>query len=146
MIGPGKAFDTNQFFVVSTNLLRRLPGTTGPSSTNPATGRPYGSDFPVVTVADMVRAERALLKCSALRGWLAVAGGSLGGCRRSSGRFSSRDQVESIIAIASTHALYPQGIAWNAIARSAITSDPDWQNGHYYGTGRAPNAGMGVAR
>ena len=79
MIGPGKAFDTNRFFVVSTNLLAGCRGTTGPSSTNPATGRPYGSDFPVVTVADMVRAERALLDELGIRRLAAVAGGSLGG-------------------------------------------------------------------
>jgi len=146
MIGPGKAFDTNRFFVVSTNLLAGCRGTTGPSSTNPATGRPYGSDFPVVTVADMVRAERALLDELGIRRLAAVAGGSLGGMQAFEWAVQFGDQVEAIIAIASTHALYPQGIAWNAIARSAITADPDWQNGHYYGTGRAPRAGMGVAR
>ncbi|MEP7307990.1 MAG: homoserine O-acetyltransferase [Acidobacteriota bacterium] len=146
MIGPGKAFDTNRFFVVSTNLLAGCRGTTGPSSTNPATGRPYGSDFPVVTVADMVRAERALLDELGIPTLAAVAGGSLGGMQAFEWAVQFGDQVEAIIAIASTHALYPQGIAWNAIARSAITADPDWQNGHYYGTGRAPSAGMGVAR
>jgi homoserine O-acetyltransferase len=146
MIGPGKAFDTNRFFVVSTNLLAGCRGTTGPSSTNPATGRPYGSDFPVVTVADMVRAERALLDELGIPRLAAVAGGSLGGMQAFEWAVQFGDQVEAIIAIASTHALYPQGIAWNAIARSAITADPDWQNGHYYGTGRAPSAGMGVAR
>ena len=79
MIGPGKAFDTNRFFVVSTNLLGGCRGTTGPSSTNPATGRPYGSDFPVITVADMVRAERAFLNEIGITRLAAVAGGSLGG-------------------------------------------------------------------
>ena len=146
MIGPGKAFDTDRFFVVSSNLLGGCRGTTGPSSTNPATGRPYGSDFPVITVADMVRAERALLTSSASRGWPPSPAARWGACRRSSGRCSYGDQVDAIIPIASTHALHPQGVAWNAIARSAITADPDWQGGHYYGTGRAPTAGMGVAR
>ena len=79
MIGPGKAFDTDRFFVVSSNLLGGCRGTTGPSSTNPATGRPYGSDFPVITVADMVRAERALLDALGITRLAAVAGGSLGG-------------------------------------------------------------------
>src|SRR5580765_6462596 len=146
MIGPGKAFDTDQFFVVSSNLLGGCRGTTGPSSMNPATGRPYGSDFPVITVADMVRAERALLNELGIARLAAVAGGSLGGMQALEWAVRYADQVDAIIPIASTHALHPQGVAWNAIARSAITADPDWQGGHYYGTGRAPNAGMGVAR
>jgi homoserine O-acetyltransferase len=146
MIGPGKAFDTEKFFVVSTNLLGGCRGTTGPSSTNPATGRAYGSDFPVVTVADMVRAERAFLQELGITRLAAVAGGSLGGMQALEWAVLYGADVGAIIPIASTHALQPQGVAWNAIARNAIASDPDWQGGHYYGTGRAPNAGMGVAR
>src|SRR6185369_12235516 len=146
MIGPGKAFDTNRFFVVSTNLLGGCRGTTGPSSTNPATGKPYGSDFPVITVADMVRTQRAFLDEIGITRLAAVAGGSLGGMQALEWAVLYPDQVDAIVVIASTHALRPQGIAWNAIARNAITADPDWQGGHYYGTGRAPNAGMGVAR
>jgi homoserine O-acetyltransferase len=146
MIGPGKAFDTDRFFVVSSNLLGGCRGTTGPSSTNPATGRCYGSDFPVITVADMVRAERALLDELGIPRLAAVAGGSLGGMQALEWAVLYGDQVDAIIPIASTHALHPQGVAWNAIARNAITADPDWQSGHYYGTGRAPTAGMGVAR
>jgi homoserine O-acetyltransferase len=146
MIGPGKAFDTDRFYVVSTNLLGGCRGTTGPSSIDPATGRPYGSDFPVITVSDMVRTERAFLHEIGIRRLSAVAGGSLGGMQALEWAIQDGDAVESIVVIASTHALLPQGVAWNAIARSAITADPDWQQGHYYGTGRAPNAGMGVAR
>jgi homoserine O-acetyltransferase len=146
MIGPGKAFDTDRFFVVSTNLLGGCRGTTGPSSTNPATGRPYGSDFPVITVADMVRTERAFLDELGIERLAAVAGGSLGGMQALEWAIQYGDRVGAIVVIASTHALHPQGVAWNAIARNAITADPDWQGGHYYGTGRAPNAGMGVAR
>ena len=146
MIGPGKAFDTTRFFVVSTNLLAGCRGTTGPSSANPGTGRPYGSDFPVITVADMVRAERAFLNELGIARLAAVAGGSLGGMQALEWAVLYGDQVGAIIPIASTHALHPQGVAWNAIARNAITADPDWQGGHYYGTGRAPSAGMGVAR
>jgi len=146
MIGPGKAFDTDSFFVVSSNLLGGCRGTTGPSSPNPATGRPYGSDFPVITVADMVRVERALLDALGLERLAAVAGGSLGGMQALEWAVRYPDQVDAIIPIASTHALQPQGVAWNAIARSAIVADPAWQGGHYYGTGRAPDAGMGVAR
>lgn len=146
MIGPGKAFDTDRFFVVSTNLLGGCRGTTGPSSTSPATGRPYGSDFPVITVADMVRAERAFLNEVGIPRLAAVAGGSLGGMQGFEWAILYPDQVDAIIGIATTHALQPQGVAWNAIARNAITADPAWQGGHYYGTGRVPNAGMGVAR
>jgi homoserine O-acetyltransferase/O-succinyltransferase len=146
MIGPDKAFDTNRFFVVSTNLLGGCRGTTGPSSTNPATGRPYGSDFPVITVADMVRTERAFLDELGISRLAAVAGGSLGGMQALEWAVSYPDQVDAIVVIASTHALQPQGVAWNAIARNAIMADPDWQGGHYHDTGRAPAAGMGVAR
>jgi homoserine O-acetyltransferase len=146
MIGPGKAFDTNRFFVVSTNLLGGCRGTTGPSSINPETGRSYGSDFPVITVADMVRAERAFLNELGITRLAAVAGGSLGGMQALEWAVQYGDAVGAIVVIASTHALHPQGVAWNAIARNAITADPDWQGGHYYGTGRAPTAGMGIAR
>ena len=146
MIGPGKAFDTDRYFVVSTNLLGGCRGTTGPSSIDPVTGRPYGSDFPVITVADMVRAERAFLDVLGIERLAAVAGGSLGGMQAFEWAIQFPDHVDAVVAIASTHALQPQGVAWNAIAREAIMRDPDWQGGHYYGTGRGPDAGMGVAR
>ncbi len=146
MIGPGKAFDTDRFFVVSTNLLGGCRGTTGPSSLDPETGQPYGSDFPVITVADMVRTERAFLAELGIHRLAAVAGGSLGGMQALEWSVLFPDQVDAVVCIASTHALHPQGLAWNAIARSAITRDPAWQGGHYHGTGRAPEAGMGVAR
>jgi homoserine O-acetyltransferase/O-succinyltransferase len=146
MIGPGKAFDTDRYYVVSTNLLGGCRGTTGPSSIDPATGRPFGSDFPVVTVGDMVRAQRAFLDVLGLPRLAAVTGGSLGGMQALEWAVRYPDQVDAIVVIASTHALQPQGVAWNAIARSAITADPAWQGGHYYGTGRKPDAGMGVAR
>jgi homoserine O-acetyltransferase len=146
MIGPGKAFDTDRFFVVSTNLLGGCGGTTGPSSVDPATGKPYGSDFPVITVADMVRTERALLDVLGIERLAAVAGGSLGGMQAFEWAILYPDQVDAIVAIASTHAIQPQGIAWNAIARNAIMGDPDWQDGHYYGAARRPDGGMGVAR
>src|SRR4051812_39611647 len=146
MIGPGKAFDTDRFFVVSTNLLGGCRGTTGPASIDPATGEPYGSDFPVITVADMVRTERAFLDALGIERLAAVAGGSLGGMQALQWAVQFPDQVDTVVAIASTHALHPQGVAWNAIARDAIMRDPDWQDGHYHGTDRAPSAGMGVAR
>jgi homoserine O-acetyltransferase len=146
MIGPGKAFDTDRFYVVATNLLGGCRGTTGPSSIDPATGRPYGAGFPVITVADMVRTERAFLNELGIERLAAVAGGSLGGMQALEWAILFPDQVDAVVAIASTHALHPQGIAWNAIARDAIMRDPAWQDGHYYGTGTAPEAGMGVAR
>jgi homoserine O-acetyltransferase len=146
MIGPGKAFDTDSYFVVSTNLLGGCRGTTGPSSINPATGAPYGSDFPVITVADMVRTQRAFVRELGIERLAAVAGGSLGGMQAFEWAILYPDCVDAIVAIASTHALQPQGVAWNAIARNAITADPAWQGGHYYGTGRKPDGGMGVAR
>src|SRR4051794_2360223 len=146
MIGPGKAFDTDHFFVVSTNLLGGCGGTTGPSSVDPATGRPYGSDFPVITVADMVRTERAFLDELGIERLAAVAGGSLGGMQAFEWAILYPDQVDAIVAIASTHAIQPQGVAWNAIARNAIMADPDWQGGHYYMSGRRPDGGMGIAR
>src|SRR3990172_8744805 len=146
MIGPGKAFDTNRYFVVATNLIGGCRESTGPSSLNPATGKPYGLDFPTVTVADMVRVERALLRELGIEKLLTISGGSLGGMQALEWATLFPESVASIIPIASTAALDPQGVAWNAIARSAILADPDWQGGDYYGTGRAPNAGMAVAR
>jgi homoserine O-acetyltransferase/O-succinyltransferase len=146
MIGPGKAFDTDRYFVISTNLLGGCRGTTGPSSLDPATGSAYGPDFPVITVADMVRTERAFLDELGVQRLAAVAGGSLGGMQAFEWAIMFPDQVDAVVAIASTHALQPQGVAWNAIAREAIMRDPAWQGGRYHGPQDAPNAGMGVAR
>jgi homoserine O-acetyltransferase/O-succinyltransferase len=146
MIGPGKAFDTDRFYVVATNLLGGCRGTTGPSSVNPATGEPYGADFPVITVADMVRTERAFLHELGIERLAAIAGGSLGGMQALEWAILYPDEVDAVVAIASTHALQPQGVAWNSIARDAIMRDPAWQGGHYHGTGHAPDAGLGLAR
>src|SRR3984885_2564700 len=146
MIGPGKAFDTERYFVISTNLLGGCRGTTGPSSPDPATGRPYGPDFPVITVADMVRTERALLNALGIERLAAVTGGSLGGMQAFEWAVMFPDQVDAVVAIASTHALQPQGVAWSAIAREAIMRDAAWQEGRYHDTAEAPDAGMSVAR
>lgn len=146
LIGPDKAFDTNRFYVVSMNLLGSCRGSTGPASVNPATGRPYGADFPVITVGDMVRAERALLHELGIDRLLAVAGGSLGGMQALEWSIAFPQAVRSVVMTASTARLGAQGVAWNAIARNAITSDPDWQGGHYYGTGRTPISGIEIAR
>ena len=146
MIGPGKAFDTDRYFVVCTNLIGSCRGSTGPMSVDPVTGRPYGATFPVVTVGDMVRAQRAFLRQLGIGSLLAVSGGSLGGMQALEWAVAYPDAVRAIVPIASTARLGTQGVAWNAIARNAITSDPDWQGGAYYGTGRAPDAGIKVAR
>jgi homoserine O-acetyltransferase/O-succinyltransferase len=146
MIGPGKAFDTDRYCVVCTNLIGSCRGSTGPSSINPATGKPYGLDFPVITVADMVRAEKRALELLGIERLLAVGGGSLGGMRALEWTVAYPDSVRSCISIASTARLASQGVAWNAIARNAIMADPAWQGGYYYGTGRVPTAGIGIAR
>jgi homoserine O-acetyltransferase len=146
MIGPGKAFDTDRYFIVSSNIIGSCRGSTGPMSINPATGKPYGLDFPVVTVGDMVRAERALLDILGIEKILAVTGGSLGGMQALEWSVAYPEVVRACIPIASTAHLGAQGVAWNAIARNAIMADPDWQGGYYYGTGRAPVAGIGIGR
>jgi len=146
MIGPGKAFDTDRYFVVSTNLIGSCRGSTGPGSIDPATSKPYGATFPVLTVGDMVRAERALLHELGIETLLAASGGSLGGMQALEWAVAYPDAVRAIVPIASTARLGTQGIAWNAIARNAIMSDPNWQGGAYHGTGRAPDAGIKVAR
>ncbi len=147
MIGPGKAFDTDRYFVVCTNLIGSCRGSTGPSSINPTTGEPYGPAFPVVTVGDMVRAQRAFLReVLGIQRLLAVAGGSLGGMQALEWAVAYPDAVRGCIPIASTAHLSAQGVAWNAIARNAIMADPDWQGGRYYSTGRAPARGLGLAR
>lgn len=146
LIGPGKAFDTNRHFVICTNVIGGCGGSTGPSSSDPRTGRPYGSTFPVITVGDMVRAQRLALSQLGIDRLLAVSGGSLGGMQALEWARAYPDAVDACIPIASTARLGSQGVAWNAIARNAIMADPDWQAGHYYGTGREPRAGMSVAR
>ncbi|MEA2661076.1 MAG: homoserine O-acetyltransferase/O-succinyltransferase [Chloroflexota bacterium] len=146
MIGPGKAFDTDRYFVVCTNLIGSCRGSTGPGSIDPATRKPYGGTFPVLTVGDMVRAQRAFLHELGIETLLAASGGSLGGMQALEWAVAYPDAVRAIVPIASTARLGTQGVAWNAIARNAITSDPDWQGGAYYGTGRSPDAGIKVAR
>jgi len=146
MIGPGKAFDTDRYFVICTNRIGSCRGATGPSSINPATGRSDGLDFPVITVGDMVRAQRAFLPTLGIDQLLAVAGGSLGGMLALQWSVAYPQMVRAVISTASTAHLGSQGVAWNAIARNAIMADPDWQGGRYYGTGRTPTAGIRVAR
>ena len=146
MIGPGKAFDTDRYHVVCMNLIGSCRGTTGPGSIDPRTGRVYGTDFPVVTVGDMVRAQRMFFQQLGIDRIYAASGGSLGGMQALEWAVQFPDAVERIVPIAATAHLGAQGVAWNAIARNAIMSDPDWQGGHYEGTGRRPERGIRIAR
>jgi len=145
-IGPGKAIDTNRFFVVALNNLGGCHGSTGPTSTNPATGRPYGPDFPTVTVPDWVNAQSALADRLGIERWAAVVGGSLGGMQALQWALSYPDRVGATVAIASTPRLSAQNIAFNEIARQAITTDPDFREGRYLEAGVVPTAGLRLAR
>ena len=145
MIGPGKAFDTRRYFVISTNVLGGCGGTTGPGSTDPQTGRPYGSRFPPVSIGDMVRLQRMLTESLGIRRLLSVSGGSMGGMQALQWAVSYPDQVASVIPIASTHRHSAQQIAFNEVGRQAIIADPDFNHGDYYG-GSSPERGLAVAR
>ena len=145
-IGPGKAIDTNRFFVVALNNLGGCHGSTGPISSNLATGRPYGPDFPTVTVPDWVNAQAALADRLGIERWVAVVGGSLGGMQALQWALSYPDRVGSAVAIASTPRLSAQNIAFNEIARQAITADPDFREGRYLEAGVVPTAGLRLAR
>jgi len=145
MIGPGKAFDTDRYFVISSNVLGGCYGTTGPGSIDPATGRAYGSRFPVVTIADMVTVQRALVDALGIARLRAVAGGSMGGMQALQWAVQYPEAVQSVIAIATSPRHSPQQIAFNEIARRAVMSDPDWLGGDYY-AGEPPRAGLAVAR
>lgn len=146
LIGPGKGIDTDRYFVICANILGSCMGTTGPSSINPATGRPYGLDFPMVTIGDMVETQKRLLDHLGIDRLLTVIGGSVGGmqvlewCRR------YPRVVRSAIPIATTMRHSALAIAFNEIARQAIMADPNWQGGNYYSTGRSPDLGLAVAR
>ncbi len=144
-VGPGKAFDTDRYFIVCSNVIGGCGGSTGPSSINPKTGRPYGLSFPIVTIADMVEAQRLLTDYLGIPQWLSVAGGSMGGMQALQWTVSYPDRVRSAIVLAATARLSPQTIALNAVPRQAIYADPNWNNGDYYGK-TPPNAGLAVAR
>ena len=146
MIGSGKAFDTDRFHVVCMSLLGGCGGTTGPLSRNPGTGRSYGPDFPAVTVGDIVRASRAGLAELGVRRLAGIAGGSLGGMQGLEWAAAYPDEVDAVVAVASTAGLSAQGIGWNWIARSAITGDPEWRGGRYVEQGARPVQGLATAR
>lgn len=146
MIGPGKGIDTRYYQVICANILGGCKGTTGPSSTNPATGRPYGSDFPPITISDIVDVHCRLLRKLGIDHLAAVIGGSLGGMQVLDWAVRYPDMMDRCICIASAAGLPAQALAFDIVGRKAITSDPDWQNGHYYGTGRTPARGLAQAR
>jgi len=145
LIGPGRAFDTNRYWVICSNILGSCYGTTGPASINPATGRPYGMGFPVVTVRDMVRLQRLFLERLGVKRLLCVAGGSLGGMQALEWLVTYPDYLDSAIPIACPAQVSAQGIALNLVQRLAITQDPAWQNGNYY-PGPGPQQGLALAR
>ena len=144
-VGPGKAFDTDRYFILCSNVIGGCSGSTGPSSTNPETGRPYGLSFPVVTVADMVEAQRWLLDALDIPSVLCTTGGSMGGMQALQWAVSYPNRVRSAIVLASTARTSAQTIALNEVPRQAIYADPNWNEGDYYGK-EAPNAGLAVAR
>ena len=146
MIGPGKAFDTDRFHVVCMSLLGGCGGTTGPLSLNPDTGRPYGPDFPAVTVGDIVRASRAGLHELGIRRLRGIAGGSLGGMQALEWAAAFPDEVDAVVAVASTAGLSAQGLGWGWVARSAIAADPEWRGGRYAEQGTRPVHGLSTAR
>lgn len=145
-IGPGKPIDTNRFFVVSLNNLGGCHGSTGPNSTNPATGKPYGPDFPVITVADWVKSQAYLADHLGIEQWAAVVGGSLGGMQALQWSLDYPERLRHSVVIASTPRLSAQNIAFNEVARQAITSDREFHDGRYYDFGAVPRRGLMLAR
>jgi homoserine O-acetyltransferase/O-succinyltransferase len=144
-IGPGKAFDTNKYFVMCINVVGGCQGSTGPASINPATGKPFALSFPVITIRDMVRAQKKLVDHLGIRRLLAVAGGSMGGMQVLQWCASYPECVAAALPIATTARHSPMLIAFSEVGRQAIYADPNWNHGDYY-DGPRPNAGLAVAR
>jgi len=145
-IGPGKAIDTNRFFVVSLNNLGGCHGSTGPSSIDPGTGKAYGASFPVLTVEDWVHSQARLADVLGVQQWAAVVGGSLGGMQALQWAISYPERIRHCVAIATAPKLSAQNIAFNEVARQAITTDPDFHNGDYAAFGVIPKRGLMLAR
>lgn len=146
LVGPGKAVDTNRLFVICSNVLGGCRGTTGPATINPATGIPYGSDFPLVTVEDMVDVQKRLIHKLGLKRLRAVIGGSLGGHQVLSWATRYPECVQTAVVIAGSARLTAQAIAFDVVGRNAIQSDPKFHGGQYYGTGEFPQTGLALAR
>ena len=146
MIGPGKSVDTDRFFVIGINNLGSCFGSTGPTHLNPASGQPWGADFPVVTVEDWVDAQARLIDALGIRQLAAVMGGSLGGMQTLSWTLQYPDRVRHAIVVASAPNLNAENIAFNEVARRAIITDPDFHDGHYLRAGTLPRRGLRIAR
>jgi homoserine O-acetyltransferase len=146
MIGPGKSLDTDRFFVIGVNNLGSCFGSTGPMHTNPDTGRVYGADFPVVTVEDWVNAQARLLDALGIQQLAAVMGGSLGGMQALSWTLQYPERVKHAVVVASAPNLNAENIAFNEVARRAIVTDPDFNDGHFYSKGVVPKRGLRIAR
>lgn len=145
MVGPGKAFDTDKYFIICSNVLGGCKGSTGPSSINPETGRHYGLDFPIITISDMVHAQKKLIDYLGIKKLLSVAGGSMGGMQALQWFASYPGMLHSAIPIATALKHSPQQIAFDEVARQAVMADPGWQKGNYYGKSK-PERGLAVAR
>jgi homoserine O-acetyltransferase len=145
LIGPGRALDTDYAFVICANILGGCQGTTGPAADDPLTGRPYGMRFPLITIGDIVNAQRALVERLGVRKLVAI-GGSIGGFQALEWGTRHRDLVSGIVPVAATGALDPQGIALNELGRRAIMADPDWRGGSYQVDGVFPSKGLAIAR
>ena len=146
MVGSGRGIDTDRYCVICANILGGCRGTTGPSTVNPATGRPYGSDFPEMTVRDIVRVHLLLLEQLGVRKVFAAVGGSFGGMQVLDWAVEAPDTLENAIVIATAPALSTQALAFDIIGRRAITRDPSWQHGNYYASAEAPDSGLAQAR
>jgi homoserine O-acetyltransferase len=146
MVGPGKPIDTSRFFVLCANVIGGCMGSTGPSSVNPKTGRPYGLDFPVITIRDMVRAQARLLDHLGIPEVLCVLGGSMGGMQVLEWAATYKDRVFSAVPIACAARHSSQNIAFHEVGRQAVMADPDWCQGRYLDEGKSPRKGLAVAR
>jgi len=146
LVGPGKPLDTDRFFVIGVNNLGSCFGSTGPTHTNPATGQPWGADFPVVTVEDWVAAQARLIDHLGITRLAAVLGGSLGGMQAQAWALAHPERVAHCVVVASAPHLSTQNIAFNEVARRAIVTDPDFHDGHFYAHGVVPARGLRVAR
>lgn len=146
LIGPGKPVDTDRYFVVGVNNLGGCHGTTGPSTVNPGTGKRWGGDFPVVTVEDWVNVQARLATRLGIEQFAAVMGGSLGGMQALQWTIDQPERVRNALVIAAAPKLSAQNIAFNEVARTAITSDPEFHGGHYYEHGVVPRRGLRIAR
>ena len=146
VIGPGKALDSEKYFIICSNVLGGCKGTTGPSSINPKTGKPYGIDFPVITIGDMVKVQKKLVEHFKIDQLNTIIGGSMGGMQVLEWMVRHPKMMKKAIPIATAAMSSPQQIAFNEVGRQSIFSDPDWNNGNYYETGKIPENGLSLAR